>query len=316
MGALERLYQYCVWCGNDYASSVTEDKSSHNSTTNFPGQLWWIRCFLCRVCRRRRLRRSRCAYIHIACVAFNPKCYTGGSTKNHGARQPSLSPSNTHHSSQGVFLCNWHWSSGSKKARAYHQYWKQVSRYNLRWWAYQDITTVLVLIGSKAGWCHNQFPKVVSPASFCVWAFSCFEPVYGEFRTGKTQLAHTMSVVTQLPPEMGGASGKVSKSSFCSQVKSDISNRSHISTPKVQWLLFPSDHLSPTIMLYQGHSDQIASGPLLNVLVWTVIWRSKISFMVCFWLVYFTSSRHITRSACLQQWTPGCSSSLLLCSHR
>ncbi|KAM6498515.1 Rad51 domain containing protein [Amanita muscaria] len=33
--------------------------------------------------------------------------------------------------------------------------------------------------------------------------------VYGEFRTGKTQLAHTMSVITQLPPELGGASGKV-----------------------------------------------------------------------------------------------------------
>ncbi|QRV97253.1 meiotic recombination protein DMC1, related protein [Ceratobasidium sp. AG-Ba] len=33
--------------------------------------------------------------------------------------------------------------------------------------------------------------------------------VYGEFRTGKTQLAHTLSVVAQLPPEMGGASGKV-----------------------------------------------------------------------------------------------------------
>ncbi|KAI0669754.1 DNA recombination and repair protein Rad51 [Trametes maxima] len=33
--------------------------------------------------------------------------------------------------------------------------------------------------------------------------------VYGEFRTGKTQLAHTMSVVTQLPSDMGGASGKV-----------------------------------------------------------------------------------------------------------
>ncbi|KAJ3558548.1 hypothetical protein NM688_g863 [Phlebia brevispora] len=32
--------------------------------------------------------------------------------------------------------------------------------------------------------------------------------VYGEFRTGKTQLAHTMSVVAQLPPDMGGASGK------------------------------------------------------------------------------------------------------------
>jgi meiotic recombination protein DMC1 len=48
--------------------------------------------------------------------------------------------------------------------------------------------------------------------------FSAFEfwhklnaiQVYGEFRTGKTQLAHTMSVVAQLPPELGGASGKVS----------------------------------------------------------------------------------------------------------
>jgi RecA/RadA recombinase len=33
--------------------------------------------------------------------------------------------------------------------------------------------------------------------------------VYGEFRTGKTQLAHTMSVIAQLPPDLGGASGKV-----------------------------------------------------------------------------------------------------------
>ncbi|KAG1857543.1 Rad51-domain-containing protein [Suillus tomentosus] len=62
--------------------------------------------------------------------------------------------------------------------------------------------------------------------------------VYGEFRTGKTQLAHTISVVTQLPPEMGGASGKVSKSFFCNQGKSDVKTRSHISIPKVQWLLF------------------------------------------------------------------------------
>ena len=35
--------------------------------------------------------------------------------------------------------------------------------------------------------------------------------VYGEFRTGKTQLAHTMSVVCQLPPDMGGAAGKVGR---------------------------------------------------------------------------------------------------------
>ncbi|TFY79448.1 hypothetical protein EWM64_g4561 [Hericium alpestre] len=33
--------------------------------------------------------------------------------------------------------------------------------------------------------------------------------VYGEYRTGKTQMAHTMSVVAQLPAELGGASGKV-----------------------------------------------------------------------------------------------------------
>lgn len=35
--------------------------------------------------------------------------------------------------------------------------------------------------------------------------------VYGEFRTGKTQMAHTMCVVAQLPPELGGASGKVGR---------------------------------------------------------------------------------------------------------
>ena len=43
--------------------------------------------------------------------------------------------------------------------------------------------------------------------NFAIWLM---DTVYGEFRTGKTQLAHTMSVVAQLPPELGGASGKVS----------------------------------------------------------------------------------------------------------
>lgn len=38
--------------------------------------------------------------------------------------------------------------------------------------------------------------------------------VYGEFRTGKTQMAHTMSVIAQLPPDMGGASGKVAICAF------------------------------------------------------------------------------------------------------
>lgn len=33
--------------------------------------------------------------------------------------------------------------------------------------------------------------------------------VFGEFRCGKTQLSHTMSVIAQLPKEVGGADGKV-----------------------------------------------------------------------------------------------------------
>ena len=33
--------------------------------------------------------------------------------------------------------------------------------------------------------------------------------VYGEFRCGKTQLAHTLCVMAQLPKENGGAEGRV-----------------------------------------------------------------------------------------------------------
>lgn len=33
--------------------------------------------------------------------------------------------------------------------------------------------------------------------------------VFGEFRTGKTQLSHTLCVTAQLPKDMGGAEGKV-----------------------------------------------------------------------------------------------------------
>ncbi|KAJ4358107.1 carboxymethylenebutenolidase [Didymosphaeria variabile] len=33
--------------------------------------------------------------------------------------------------------------------------------------------------------------------------------VFGEFRCGKTQLSHTMSVISQLPKDLGGAEGKV-----------------------------------------------------------------------------------------------------------
>lgn len=32
---------------------------------------------------------------------------------------------------------------------------------------------------------------------------------FGQFRTGKTQLAHTLCVTTQLPKQKGGGNGKV-----------------------------------------------------------------------------------------------------------
>lgn len=32
--------------------------------------------------------------------------------------------------------------------------------------------------------------------------------IYGEFRTGKTQLCHTLCVISQLPIDQGGAEGK------------------------------------------------------------------------------------------------------------
>ena len=32
--------------------------------------------------------------------------------------------------------------------------------------------------------------------------------MFGEFRTGKSQLCHTMAVTCQLPIDMGGAEGK------------------------------------------------------------------------------------------------------------
>lgn len=39
--------------------------------------------------------------------------------------------------------------------------------------------------------------------------------VFGEFRCGKTQLSHTMSVIAQLPKDMGGAEGKVAYIGMC-----------------------------------------------------------------------------------------------------
>jgi len=88
------------------------------------------------------------------------------------------------------------------------------------------------------------------PSSFLSLALICFKLVYGEFRTGKTQLAHTMSVITQLPPEMGGASGKASKSS--SAVESTKRNRSHTSILKVRTSYY--------LLINHTNDDLITSG--------------------------------------------------------
>lgn len=49
--------------------------------------------------------------------------------------------------------------------------------------------------------------------------------IFGEFRCGKTQMSHTMSVIAQLPRDLGGAEGKVAYigESYCSKCKSRAS---------------------------------------------------------------------------------------------
>ncbi|PAV22521.1 family atpase dmc1 [Pyrrhoderma noxium] len=68
--------------------------------------------------------------------------------------------------------------------------------------------SVDAMLGGDYFYCRNP-PTIVSLYIFQGGIMSqSISEVYGEFRTGKTQLAHTMSVVAQLPPELGGASGK------------------------------------------------------------------------------------------------------------
>jgi meiotic recombination protein DMC1 len=49
-------------------------------------------------------------------------------------------------------------------------------------------------------------PVLTSYSGFQTMSIS---EVFGEFRCGKTQLSHTMSVIAQLPKDLGGADGKV-----------------------------------------------------------------------------------------------------------
>jgi Rad51 len=63
-------------------------------------------------------------------------------------------------------------------------------------------------------WFYRRYPNAVHfrrrVLALPMHAFILTKPiVYGEFRTGKTQMSHTMAVLAQLPPDMGGGGGKV-----------------------------------------------------------------------------------------------------------
>ena len=74
----------------------------------------------------------------------------------------------------------------------------------------------------QADSCPSRLPKVRVHSRKKLDTTDAACEVYGEFRTGKTQLAHTMSVVAQLPPDMGGASGKVSVGKLASVLAHDL----------------------------------------------------------------------------------------------
>lgn len=60
---------------------------------------------------------------------------------------------------------------------------------------------------------------------------------FGEFRTGKTQIGHTLCVTSQLPKEMGGGEGKVgfidSEGTFRPDRIRQIANRFDLDGDKV-----------------------------------------------------------------------------------
>jgi meiotic recombination protein DMC1 len=57
--------------------------------------------------------------------------------------------------------------------------------------------------------CFIQLSRVLPLISYSGFQTMSISEVFGEFRCGKTQLSHTMSVIAQLPKDMGGAEGKV-----------------------------------------------------------------------------------------------------------
>lgn len=57
-------------------------------------------------------------------------------------------------------------------------------------------------------WAASQTHDRARPATFAGLETQSITEVHGEWRTGKTQLCHTLCVTCQLPVEAGGAAGK------------------------------------------------------------------------------------------------------------
>lgn len=109
---------------------------------------------------------------------------------------------------------------------------------------------------------------------------------FGEFRTGKTQLGHTLCVIAQLPIAMGGGNGKVDS----------------VSSQLTECWLLPSTHPVPStdrlhILILKAHSvtnesRQLPSG-LASML--KLHWRT-------FWLLERTTLN--IRWILSQRWLP------------
>lgn len=79
-------------------------------------------------------------------------------------------------------------------------------------------------INSSSFHLFHTFPSLLSP----VVTPESMTEVYGEFRTGKTQMAQTLCIMAQLPRDMGGAEGKVSTLFIFSFISSSLQSDSSI----------------------------------------------------------------------------------------
>ena len=124
-------------------------------------------------------------------------------------------------------------------------------------------------------------------------------------------MAHTMSVVAQLPPDLGGASGKVrNKCQYHFSAILKFENypwRLLILILKVYPKKSDLEVVAFHIAFYtQVHSAQIVSGRLQKDLEWTEIWLLKTYYMVSY-TPQWSLRQLILLSPRLQQWTSGLS---------